>query len=204
MSGYYALGSDIDASATSGWTANQGLVGLMPLGNTTTAFTGQFAGLGHVISNLTVNYKNNSDIGLFGVTGTAAVVRDVGLSGGAVVGTDYVGPLVGFNQGTVLDSDASATGNDQHYLGGLVGENSGTITGSYATGALTSLNKITGGLVGINNSGGGSSRAAMPPWDGNRRQQDARRARRRKPSARSPTAMPPAASAAAVSRWGGS
>ena len=154
LSGYYALGSDIDASATSGWTANQGLVGLMPLGNTTTAFTGQFAGLGHVISNLTVNYKNNSDIGLFGVTGTAAVVRDVGLSGGAVVGTDYVGPLVGFNQGTVLDSYASATGNDQHYLGGLVGENSGTITDSYATGALTSLNKITGGLVGINNAGG--------------------------------------------------
>ena len=55
LSGYYALGSDIDASATSGWTAIQGLVGLNPLGNTTKAFTGQFAGLGHVISNLTVN-----------------------------------------------------------------------------------------------------------------------------------------------------
>ena len=31
-----------------------------------------------------------------------------------------------------------------------MGENSGTISSSYATGAVTSLNKITGGLVGIN------------------------------------------------------
>src|SRR5581483_4459203 len=150
LSGNYALGSDISAGATSSWTANQGLTGLMPLGNTTTAFTGKFAGLGHVISNLTINYQNNNDVGLFGVTGTSAVVRDVGLSSATIVGNDYVGPLMGFNQGSVLDSYAGGTVNDQHYMGGLVGQNSGTITGSYATSILTSKNKIAGGLVGIN------------------------------------------------------
>ena len=69
-----------------------------------------------------------------------------------MVGTGYVGPLVGFNQGKIIDSYAARLRVlDQHYLGGLVGENSGTISSSYATGAVTSLNKITGGLVGINN-----------------------------------------------------
>ena len=154
LSGNYALGSDISAGATSSWTANQGLTGLMPLGNTTTAFTGKFAGLGHVISNLTINYQNNNDVGLFGVTGTSAVVRDVGLSAATIVGNDYVGPLMGFNQGTILDSYAGGTVNDQHYMGGLVGQNSGAISDSYATSILTSKNKIAGGLVGINNAAG--------------------------------------------------
>ena len=72
LSGHYALGSDIDASATSGWTANQGLVGLIRWAIPPRHLPGNSPGSGHVISNLTVNYKNNSDIGLFGVTGTAA------------------------------------------------------------------------------------------------------------------------------------
>ena len=151
LSGNYALGSDLDASATSGWTGIQGLVGLMPIGSSSTPFTGQFAGLGHVISNLTVEYDNNSEIGLFGETGTSTVIRDVGLSGGTVIGTDYVGSLIGINGGTVLDAYSNLTMNDQHYLGGLVGENNGTISGSYDTGTVTSKNKIVGGLVGLNN-----------------------------------------------------
>src|SRR6185312_8201163 len=65
LSGRYALGSDINAAATSGWgsagSSNQGLVSI---GNSTTAFTGQLAGLGHVVSNLTINFANNNDVGL--------------------------------------------------------------------------------------------------------------------------------------------
>ena len=150
LSGYYALGSDIDASATSRWTTYGGLVGLNPLGTATQAFTGQFAGLGHVISNLTINAKDNSNIGLFGVTGTRSVIRDVGLNGGTVVGAGDVGSLVGFNQGEILDSYAMVSVSGKHDVGGLVGENGGAISTSYATGAVTSRDEITGGLVGLN------------------------------------------------------
>jgi filamentous hemagglutinin family protein len=150
LSGYYALGSDIDASATSGWTAGGGLVGFNPLGTASKAFTGQLAGLGHVISNLTINDKNHSDVGLFGVTGTRSVIRDVGLNGGTVMGAGDVGPLVGFNQGEILDSYATVSVSGKHDVGGLVGENSGAISTSYATGAVTGLDKITGGRGGLN------------------------------------------------------
>ncbi len=150
LSGYYALGSDIDASATAGWTAIWGLVGLNPLGSASRPFTGQFAGLGHVISNLTVESKASGDIGLFGVTGSGSVIRDVGLNGGTVAGTGYVGPLVGFNQGKIIDSYAVVSVSGQHDLGGLVGENNGTISNSYATGGVNSLDKIAGGLAGLN------------------------------------------------------
>ena len=150
LSGYYALGSNIDASATSGWTAGRDLVGFDPLGTATKAFTGQLAGLGHVISNLTINDKSNSNVGLFGVTGTRSVIRDVGLNGGTVVGAGDVGPLVGFNQGEILDSYAAVSVSGKYDLGGLVGENSGAISTSYATGAVTGRDQITGGLVGLN------------------------------------------------------
>ena len=150
LSGYYALGSDIDASATSGWTAIRGLIGFNPLGTANYAFSGQFTGLGHVISNLTINSSKSSGVGLFGVTSPGSVIRDVGLNGGSIKGTGYVGSLVGFNEGEILDSYSTVTVSGQHHLGGLVGENDGTISTSYATGAVTGLDEITGGLVGLN------------------------------------------------------
>ncbi|MDO9226821.1 MAG: filamentous hemagglutinin N-terminal domain-containing protein [Pseudomonadota bacterium] len=50
--GHYALGSDIDASATVGWN---GGAGFMPIGQGTYYFQGQFNGLGHTISGLSIN-----------------------------------------------------------------------------------------------------------------------------------------------------
>jgi len=145
LDGYYALGSNIDASATAGW-----LSGFNPLGSSGRSFTGQFAGLGHVISNLSIDARSRNGVGLFGVTGTASVIRDVGLVGGSVTGASYVGPLVGFNQGKIFDSYATVSVYGQHRVGGLVGENSGTISSSYATGAVNSYGEIVGGLVGLN------------------------------------------------------
>jgi filamentous hemagglutinin family protein len=151
LSGYYALGSDIDASATSAWSAFWGSSGFRPLGTASRAFTGQFAGLGHVISNLTIQKQRHTDVGLFGVTGASSVIRDVGLNGGTVVGGANVGALVGLNQGKIIDSYATVSVSGQRSVGGLVGENSGTISTSYATSTVTGFDKITGGLVGLNN-----------------------------------------------------
>jgi filamentous hemagglutinin family protein len=156
LAGYYALGSNIDASATSGWN---GGAGFTPIGNATAAFTGTFNGLGHTISNLTINLPSAIGVGLFGYAGTGSVIQNVGLVGGSVTGEANVGGLVGYNQGTVSNSYATGNvsgGSDSVAVGGLVGLNSyGTVTHSYATGSVSGPNGSSdiGGLVGDNYRG---------------------------------------------------
>lgn len=155
QSGNYALGSNIDASATSGgvW----GTAGFNPIGN----FTGTFDGLGHAINNLTINRPATNYLGLFGVVGSNGIVRNVGMVGGSVSGSyNYVGGLVGFNSGTV--SNAYTTGSVSEIgggesVGGLVGRNVGTVSNSYATGTVSASYAtgsnggiFVGGLVGGN------------------------------------------------------
>ena len=148
LAAHYALGSNIDASATSAWN---GGAGFMPIGTFATPFTGTFDGLGHTISNLTINRYSTSYVGLFGDVGSAGIIRNTGLLGGAVNGGSYyVGGLVGRNYGTV--SNSYMTGNvtgGLNSIGGLVGTNNGTISNSYATGTVSGPDN-TGGLVGVN------------------------------------------------------
>ncbi|TBV01674.1 MBG domain-containing protein [Phytopseudomonas dryadis] len=153
LGGRYALAQDLDASGT---TYGQAVVG--------STFTGIFAGLGHSISDLTIESAHGY-LGLFGSTGTDALIRDIGLLGGSVTGTgtgyNHLGGLVGYNYGGTI-SNAYATGSvtgtgTYNYLGGLVGLNyyNGTITNAYATGSVTgtgTYNRL-GGLVGYNNNG---------------------------------------------------
>ena len=147
LSGHFALGSNIDASATSSWDSG---AGFMPIGNSTTKFTGTFDGLGHTISNLTINRPTGSTVGPFGYTFTGSVIKNVGLVGGSVTGgSNNVGGLVGWNYGTV--SNSYATGNvigGANSVGGLVGANYGTVSNSYATGNASG--PYVGGLVGWN------------------------------------------------------
>ena len=151
--GYYALGSNLDASATIGWN---GGAGFSPIGN----FTGVFDGLGHTIGDLTISSSSNN-VGLFGTN--YGTVRNVGLVGDSVTGSQYVGGLAGTNYGTV--SNSYATGNVSAAVGnagGLVGLNEATANGivyvggiidnSYATGSVTTVDG-DGGLVGWNYNG---------------------------------------------------
>ena len=141
----YVLGSNIDASATSEWNSGEGF---SPIGT----FFGSFDGLGHTISNLTINRPTQDYVGLFGYVGSGGAISNVGLEGGAVTGNDYVGGLVGSNVGTVTQSYATGLVSGSNYVGGLVGRNDRTVTQSYATGAVTGNNYV-GGLVGYNYSG---------------------------------------------------
>src|SRR5690606_23836665 len=87
LAGNYALGNDIDAGATSAWNAGAGFV---PLGSTVgTSFTGRFDGLGHVITDLTINRPDTDFVGLFGGISTTAVIRDIGLVRGSVTGHSW-------------------------------------------------------------------------------------------------------------------
>ncbi|WP_321777357.1 GLUG motif-containing protein [Sulfurimonas sp.] len=146
LSGNYVLGSNIDASTTSTWNAGKGW---NPLGNFGTRFTGTFDGLGHSISNLYINRASTHYIGLFGYADTGATVTNIGLVDVDITGRDWVGGLVGENDGTLSRSYSTGIVSGAFYTGGLVGENDGTLSRSYSTGSVSG-NFFVGGLVGTN------------------------------------------------------
>ena len=142
----YALGSDIDATATGGF--GQDFEPIFTAGGS--PFSGTFDGLGHTINNLTVNRPATAFVGLFGTTGTGSNIRNVGLVGGSMSGSSQVGGLVGSNSGGTI-SNSYATGSVRgsgDAVGGLVGLNiGGAISNSYATGSVVGSSGV-GGLVG--------------------------------------------------------
>jgi filamentous hemagglutinin family protein len=144
--GLYALGRDIDASATQAWNGGEGF---LPVGSTTTNFTGTLNGLGHTISDLTINRPSLNYVGLIGYATSGAVVKNVSLKGGSISGGLYVGSLAGWITGTTSGSSStlSVTGAGD-YVGGLVGWSTGPISDSFATGAVTGAGNYVGGLVG--------------------------------------------------------
>lgn len=141
LSGYYALGNNIDASASIG-------SGFNPIGNGGGAFSGQFHGLGHSISNLTISQAGQDYAGLFGYAFGAAL-RDVTLAGGAIEGKDFTGALSGRIVNTsILNAHASAVVTGADNVGGLIGQmDNNSVTRSSATGTVSG-NASVGGLVG--------------------------------------------------------
>lgn len=164
LAGNYALGRDIDASATSDGS-------YVPLASSgRPAFTGQFDGQGHTINSLTVagtNYMTPFASGLFGYLGVSAVVRNLNVN--AIVTPFTMGPvdlelgaagiLAAYSWGTISHVNVSGEINtiagspgyltDYTTAGGLVGENYGTIERSSSTVAITTGGSA-GGLVGYN------------------------------------------------------
>ncbi|WP_411877755.1 GLUG motif-containing protein [Polaromonas sp. YR568] len=148
LGGKYALAGDLDARST---TYSSALVGL----SSSNSFRGTFAGLGHTISNLTINASSTSYVGLFGYTDTSNVIRDIGLVGGSVNGYGYVGALVGYNTGSISNAYATGSVSGRSYVGGLAGNNTGSISNAYATGSVSGSQYFVGGLVGHNGSSSG-------------------------------------------------
>ncbi|UYO55138.1 MBG domain-containing protein [Rhodopseudomonas palustris] len=158
----YVLASDIDASGTATWNSGAGFV---PIGTTATQFSGTFDGQGHVITGLTIYRPSSSYVGLFGDT-LNATITNVGLVGGSVTGSGYVGSLVGrLWSGTTASLSRSwadgvvVTGA---YSGGLIGMvqaltgASATVSEAYASGkvTVTSSSASGGGLIGYVSSTG--------------------------------------------------
>ncbi|MBN1363236.1 MAG: filamentous hemagglutinin N-terminal domain-containing protein [Syntrophaceae bacterium] len=152
LAGYYALGTNINAAATSTWNSGAGFV---PVGNDITPFTGQFDGLGHTITKLTINRPTEDSIGLFGSSNGS--IMNVGLARGRIIGSDNVGALVGHNVGTVNNAYSTAQVIGGSVVGGLVGFNDGgQVTNSYATGSITGVSTIGSGVavaIDVDNDG---------------------------------------------------
>ena len=158
LGGQYVLAADIDAT---GLTFN-------PLGSsaTSTPFTGYLDGLGHKISNLTINKPAVDEVGLISYA-LFATVKHINLSNAAITGQNYVGGLIGRNgidngltgSSLLFNNRISGTVTGKTYVGGLVGVdrvyNSGSSTINANTdSALVSGRYYIGGLVGwssINN-----------------------------------------------------
>ena len=93
----YTLRSDIDASVTEEWNSEAGFEPIQD-------FRGTFDGNGHTVRGLTINRRNESNVGLFASTGDEAVVENVRLESVDVTGNEVVGGLVGRNDGEVRNS----------------------------------------------------------------------------------------------------
>ena len=142
----------VDGNGNGGW---------VPIGDSdSTSFNAIFDGKGYTITDLAIS-GSGSHIGMFGVIGAGAVIRNIGLVDGLAhctgTGFAFVGSLVGEQTGgSIINSYAtgwsvnrgSRTGN----VGGLVGEQTGgSIINSEAT--TVSVNGGTSG-TGADNVGG--------------------------------------------------
>ena len=150
LAGNYALGADIDASATLHWNAD---AGFDPVGTNAVRFTGTFTGLGHTITGLTINRPATDYVGLFGAT-QGATLRNVGLVGGTVTGQDLVSGLVGQGSSSnITNVYNTGTVSGQNAVGGLIGESdTSIISNAYSTGAVSG-HDVVGGLIGDDSTG---------------------------------------------------
>ncbi|WP_376967656.1 MBG domain-containing protein (plasmid) [Azospirillum sp. A26] len=155
LSAAYTLAANVDAGETGGsnaagmWSIGGNKHGFVPVGGSSTPFTGSLDGQGHVIQRLAIRPEDYSGTnqGLFGVIGAAGNVRDIGLTDLAITGAGYtVGGLAGQNDGTI--TNAYVTGSVKgSAAGGLVGKNTGTISRSYVK-ATVSQPTIGGDEIG--------------------------------------------------------
>jgi len=152
--GHFALMNNLDATAWS--RANMGAASVIG------TMSGTLAGMGHTVSNLTLNAPDKSNAGLIGrVTSdgkTVNVLRDIGVLNVDITSVNAAGALAGSAADTVI-SQAYSTGMirttsalavNGGTAGGFAGTMSGTnrIENSYSGVDITALSGSLGGLAG--------------------------------------------------------
>jgi hypothetical protein len=142
----YALSADYDAG-------QDGTHGITPVA---TVFSGTFEGLGHAISNFSIQTgRNIPQTALFADLGPRGTLRDIALVNANVTANmGIAAPLVAQNDGAIIN--ASATGSvstSGPRAGGLAAVSTGTIVMSYSTAAVGCSSCSAGGLVGAMQGG---------------------------------------------------
>ena len=127
------------------WNAG---AGWDPIGDSTTPFDATFTGDRRTVSHLFID-RDDDAAGLFGATGSASLIRHLGLVDADVTGADSVGGLVGEGAGEIRSSYVTGHVSGADMVGGLVGHNLGDVTASYATVTVTA-DAQGGGLAGGN------------------------------------------------------
>jgi len=120
------------------------------IGNSPRTFTGILDGSDHKVCNFTWSSTDRDAIGLFAFVGPGGQIRKLGMENTSIhAGTgNAVGALVGRNYGGKI-SNCCSTGSisADEYVGGLVGYNEGTLSDCYSTAVAYGQSQV-GGLVG--------------------------------------------------------
>ncbi len=126
-----------------------------PIGNRSAnsgyRFKGTFDGNGHVIKNLKIN-NNKQYQGLFGCTTTNATVKNVGIENADVKGSNYIGILVGYNEGIITNCYTKGKIEGSERIGGITGHSTKDIDSCYSI-STVNANKYGAGIVGFTTKG---------------------------------------------------
>ena len=139
-----------DAAVRTDDTYNNSGSGWEPIGDADYEFATNFDGNGFVIRNLLINRGSIlTNSGLFGRTGSTAVLTEIALRDASVTAGESTGLLVGYNTGTVRVSYVTGSVTGTTAVGGFVGNNrGGTIEASYSHATVSGTTSV-GGFAGI-------------------------------------------------------
>jgi hypothetical protein len=160
------LGNDIALNDTTNWenwaSDNTNLNQWILIGNQVHTFQGTCDGDGKVISGIYID-KSSDDQGLFGRIGSNGTIKNLKVTASYIKAGNYVGGLVGRNDGIIDSSFFIGNIFGGWSVGGLASSNYGTISNSYAAGNVSAMGSGSsfGGLVGWNNGSISNSYAAV-------------------------------------------
>lgn len=150
---YYKLTNNIDMA---------GVNNFIPIGSWNTegtsyvesnSFNGKFDGNNKIISNLTIIKDSasslNCNIGLFGMIGANAEIKNLGVLNARIRGNENIGAICGkVMDGTIINCfTAKGLISGTNYIGGLCGYSEGTIKNSYSKNTVNGFNYV-GGFAG--------------------------------------------------------
>ncbi|MCQ2063018.1 MAG: hypothetical protein MJY99_06730, partial [Fibrobacter sp.] len=128
----------------------EGLETWTPIGTSGKPYMGTFDGNGHTIRGLYFNDEKTFCVGLFGYINESAKVQNVGVVDSYFKGSEYIGGVVGYNDGgTVSNVYNTGSVSGDYDVGGVVGNNYGTVSNVYNTGSVSGDYEV-GGVVGNN------------------------------------------------------
>ena len=149
---YFKMTYDIDfASYEEDWTPIGGYNGIL---GKIYAFEGTFNGGGNAILNLNLSLSSNY-VGLFGYS--SGIIQNLTMKDCKISGKEYVGSVVGYNAGKVINCTNQSEVDGAKYVGGVVGYNAGLIDKTVHSGHVKinkSSTQYIGGLTGFNNQDG--------------------------------------------------
>jgi hypothetical protein len=153
----YIQTSDIDASETSTWFSDGagGFYGWIPIGNSSTSFSGWYNGQNFKITNIYVNRTTTDYAGFFGYL-SGNTISNMILENVNISGKNITGGLAGFGISATV-TGCSTTGtvfSTGYYAGGLLGWTQGSnVRNCFSKCDITAVSSEAGGLVGVNYSG---------------------------------------------------
>ena len=145
---YFKMMADVDL--TQFIQDNYPTQGWLPIGNSSSAFKGQFDGNGKKITNMTINRPSGDYLGLFGYT-IAATIKNVEIQG-EIIGNNYIGGVVGhvlnspyngyYVSTTMSEVKTDVTIKGVSYIGGIVGYVCDSYTYSSGKYSYTSISNV--------------------------------------------------------------